>query len=344
MAPSANNQPAFPFLVPKSDLDHDLQEFFIDREARNLTPKTLLWYRQSLGIFADYLLSQGIEATADIATALLRRFLLHLRERGHNPGGIRNIWGAAKAFLRWYEAEAAPEGWKTPLRQVKSPKTPEVQMQPVPLGDLRKMLATCGRRNPTGDRDRAILMALLDMGARAAEFVALDVGDVNLASGAVLIQEGKGRKFRTVFVGARSRRELLRYLRHRGDLGSDAPLWATRQGGRLTYARAAPGGAPTGRGRWRAHALATQLPPRLRPGLLAGRCGPGEPATDAGPCRLEYPAALPGPDRGRPACGPRQGLAGGPPAVGSPGHRAGHVAMSHSSPRMGHRRLGGVMP
>jgi integrase/recombinase XerD len=96
------------------------------------------------------------------------------------------------------------------------------------------MLATCERHTFAGDRDRAILLCLLDTGCRASEFVALDVGDVNMSTGAVIIRKGKGGKFRTAFMGASTRREVLRYLRHRADAGG--PLWVTMAGARLTYA------------------------------------------------------------------------------------------------------------
>ena len=97
------------------------------------------------------------------------------------------------------------------------------------------MLATCERRTFTGDRDRAAMLALLDTGARASEFTALDVGDVNQGTGAVLIRHGKGDKSRVTFLGAKARRELARYLRRRGEQSPSAPLWATKTGARLTY-------------------------------------------------------------------------------------------------------------
>jgi site-specific recombinase XerD len=103
----------------------------------------------------------------------------------------------------------------------------------MPLSDLKAMLATCERRTFTGDRDRALLLALLDTGCRASEFLNLDLSEVNLSTGAVIIRKGKGRKFRTAFLGAKTRRELVRYLRHREDTG---PLWVTVQGTRLKYA------------------------------------------------------------------------------------------------------------
>jgi len=96
------------------------------------------------------------------------------------------------------------------------------------------MLKTCERRTFTGDRDRALLLSLLDTGCRASEFVALNVGDVNLHTGAVLVGAGKGGKARTTFIGAKSRRELSRYLRQSKAQAND-PLWLTVQGTRLTY-------------------------------------------------------------------------------------------------------------
>jgi site-specific recombinase XerD len=96
------------------------------------------------------------------------------------------------------------------------------------------MMATCDRRTFTGDRDRALLLALLDTGCRASESVALDVQDVNMTTGAVIIRSGKGGKFRTAFMGASTRREVLRYLRHGTE--NAGPLWVTPEGGRLTYA------------------------------------------------------------------------------------------------------------
>ena len=92
----------------------------------------------------------------------------------------------------------------------------------MPLDDLRAMLDTCERHTFGGDRDRAMLMTLLDTGARVSEFLALDVGDVDTKSGQVIIKHGKGDNGRATFIGAKTRREVLRYLRNRdGDLVAD---------------------------------------------------------------------------------------------------------------------------
>ena len=65
-----------------------------------------------------------------------------------------------------------------------------------------------------------ITPGMLDSGCRASEFVALNVGDVNLRSGAVMVRAGKGDKDRVTRIGERSRRALAAYLAERAGGGS----------------------------------------------------------------------------------------------------------------------------
>lgn len=71
------------------------------------------------------------------------------------------------------------------------------------------MLAACGK-DEQGRRDYVIVLALLDTGQRASEFMAMGVGDVGRDSIVKVI--GKGRKERYTRLGARARKAVLRYL------------------------------------------------------------------------------------------------------------------------------------
>ncbi|UCC75603.1 MAG: site-specific integrase [Anaerolineales bacterium] len=82
MGASRSDQPSRLFLLSKSDLDRDTQEFLIDRQARNLTPKTLRWYRQSLDIFVPFCTAQGVDSLQSLESSHLRRFLVRLHGRG----------------------------------------------------------------------------------------------------------------------------------------------------------------------------------------------------------------------------------------------------------------------
>jgi site-specific recombinase XerD len=95
------------------------------------------------------------------------------------------------------------------------------------------MMEACKGSGFTDVRDRAILFALLDTGARATEFCMIDLDDLDLTTGAILIRQGKGRKPRMVYLVQKSRRAIRAYLRMRHD--NDPALWVTDEGGRLTY-------------------------------------------------------------------------------------------------------------
>ena len=220
MSQPQNNQPA-------SQLFQDIEEFLIDRQARNLSAKTLSWYSHSLKLFTDYSAGHGIKATTAITPQHIRRFLIYL-QKDHNEGGVHNIFGALRSYLRWFATEYTPEGWPNPLAKVETPKRTQELEQPITLDDFKLLIATCESKTFTGDRDKAMLLFLLDSGVRHQELTDLQVGDVDLNTGQVIVKRGKGRKGRVVFIGAKTKRALLAYFRHYPNRNNDSPLWLTR--------------------------------------------------------------------------------------------------------------------
>lgn len=219
-------------LVARTELAQDIGAFLIDREARGLSARTVRFYGDELSYLRGFMEAQGIREVHGATPTHLRQYLLHLSGT-RNPGGIHAAYRAIRAFFRWCWIEYDIQS-PNPITKVRPPKVVQQPLEPLPLPDLQAMLKTCERRTFTGDRDRALLLSLLDTGCRASEFVALNVCDVNLHTGAVLIRAGKGGKSRTTFVGAKSRRELSRYFRQRKAHANEA-LWLTVQGTRLTY-------------------------------------------------------------------------------------------------------------
>ena len=221
--------------IGNQELRHEIDEFLVDRQARNCTPSTLDYYRRCTAAWRDFCVTKGITCTLDVTPSHVRRFLVHLADKGHSPGGVATLYTGVRAFLRWYRAEYAPEGWD-PLARIQAPKRPQELLKPLSLADFQAMLATCPRRTFFGDRDRALLLVLLDTGVRHQELADLTVGDVDLSTGLVVVQQGKGRKRRAVFIGSTTKRALLAYYRHRDNLQGDVPLWVKQNGERLSKA------------------------------------------------------------------------------------------------------------
>ena len=204
----------------KISLEEALEAFLLDCRARRLAPSTVEIYEEKLRRFFKWAEKEGLTMLADVDAHRLRRFLLWLDEVGHNAGGQHIHARALRAWLNFLEADGILE--VSPMRRVRMPKLPKPLPRVLTEGDIDAMLAAAGN-----DRDKAIILALLDTGARVSEFVALNVGDVDTA-GAVKIHHGKGDKARTVFLGYRALRALRRYLWQREDATAPAsPLWAS---------------------------------------------------------------------------------------------------------------------
>ena len=221
-------------LVPEWPLESEIGAFLTDRRARGLSERTIQFYDSELETWHSWTLAQGATELADITPDLLRRWLLVLGKR-RNAGGVHANYRSLKAFLRWTWDENEIDALN-PIRKVRAPRITQEPLEPLALSDLKALLATCDRDGFTGCRDRALLLALLDTGCRASEFLSLNLGDADLATGAVMVHQGKGGKQRVTFLGTRSRRALRRYLRYRLDPSEDEPLWVTTQDSRLSYA------------------------------------------------------------------------------------------------------------
>ena len=216
-------------------LDHlctAVQAFLNDKQAGGLSPQTVDFYRRSLNKFMRFCESQAIDQVEQITPEIIRSYLSRLEQDGHNANGRHAHYRSLRAFLYWLEAELGEEDYHAPIRKVKPPKLPKEVIEGVSLEDIQRMLAACQGRGFTELRDKALLLFLLDTGSRAGETLAIDLADVDFATGSVLIRKGKGSKQRMVYFSKTTRRALMAYLRARRD---DHPaLWVNERGERFT--------------------------------------------------------------------------------------------------------------
>ncbi|MFC2064164.1 tyrosine-type recombinase/integrase [Chloroflexota bacterium] len=201
------------------------EAFLTERKARGSAIGTITFYAKKLRLIIDYCEAVSVERINQITPNLIREYLLHLEDKGHNPGGRHAVYRALRAFLNWYELEAEPVDWSNPIKKVKAPKVPTEPLEPVSFETVAKMMKVCESGNFTGDRDAAIFLCLLDTGARANELLNVNLEDLNQASGIILIRQGKGAKPRQVYLGKKSKRAIRKYLRNRSD--NHPALWVT---------------------------------------------------------------------------------------------------------------------
>ena len=207
------------------------ETFITAKRAEGLSKSTLKYYREKIDIFLAWTEAQAVTQVQDVTADLLRRFLLTMSE-SHNAGGVHGIYRGVRAFLRFIEAEEVVAGWLSPTKKVKAPKVEAQPIEGASLEDISALLATCERSEFIGARDNALLLVLLDTGARVTEFLSIDLADID-SVGAVLLKHTKGKRPRYVYLSQKTRRAVRAYVRMRRD--TSPALWTTKHGERLTY-------------------------------------------------------------------------------------------------------------
>jgi integrase/recombinase XerD len=216
-------------------ISNELIAFLVDRQARQLSPRTIQFYEDELHWFLKFCQSENDSTMEVIDAPLIRNYLIHLSYR-RNKGGIHAAFRAIKAFLNWWQAEVDDPNYKNPITKITPPTLSKEPLPGIPIDHIRRLIASCNSHTELGQRDRAIFTILIDTGLRKEELVALNIGDIDFRIGAVHVHHGKGDKSRTVFMGPKARRELIRYLRFRPEYLPSSPLLENQAHSRLTGA------------------------------------------------------------------------------------------------------------
>lgn len=221
-----------------AELDHVRLPDLIDEylgalKVAGRSPRTIGWYRDFLLEFVRFVERDGRAATAgDLQAPVVRRWLLALqaRPRPLAPSSLAGRVRTLKAFGTWVASEL--DLVSNPLRAVPLPRVPEQLVPSLRDPEIIALLrASEGSRDP--ERDRAIVLLLLDTGVRVSEAASLRVRDLDLVEGRCRVF-GKGSKERLVPVGRRARKALRTWLSHRRGVRDDDPLFTGPGGHRLT--------------------------------------------------------------------------------------------------------------
>ncbi|NIM92104.1 MAG: tyrosine-type recombinase/integrase [Anaerolineales bacterium] len=193
-------------LVPKEN--HLIREAFIDfilsRQAALLSPSTIEFYKYTAGFFVDYIISQGVFEPEEISTNLVRAYLIEVNNRGVADATVHAHARGTRAFLSFLNED----GYISTPINIKMPCVEQKKMRVLSPDEMKQILKVCKK-----PRDKALILFLIDSGLRRSEACSLNWIDVDIPSGVVNIRRSKNKKARSVFIGVKTRRALLRYRR-----------------------------------------------------------------------------------------------------------------------------------
>lgn len=179
--------------------------FFVAKNIQGCTRRTLKYYKDVIDEFSRFINKPLLEVT----TNDVRYFLAVKKERdGVTDVTVNNLRRNISAFYSWCEDEEYIN--KSPLKKIKKIKEEKRVKKPFTEMEIEKMRIAA--RNE--ERLSAIIETLLSTGCRATELVGIDRDDVQ---GDELVVYGKGRKERKVYLNAKAKCAIDRYLETRTD-------------------------------------------------------------------------------------------------------------------------------
>jgi integrase/recombinase XerD len=206
-------------------LNDAYDDFILSRKAEQCSPATLEFYKYTAGKFVSWLEKHEMNSLQDLGARHVREFLALLISQGKADNTLHDNARAIKTLLHFWHGEHYLDA---PVTFV-MPKVAKKRLPCLSADEPQTILQAC-----TSVRDKAIVLFMGDTGLRRQEVIEANWGDVNMASGLVLVRRGKGGTARSTVVGAVARRELLAYRRTIKDASDNAPLFQSRTSGRLT--------------------------------------------------------------------------------------------------------------
>jgi len=205
-------------------IDELISRYALSNQADGKSPKTIAWYRDILNQFSTYLKAERYPChLSAISLDIVRDYVLYLRHKpkfkGHpftptqadylSPRTVQCHVRALKAFSSWLYAEGhTPENR---LKNLKIPKAPVTMIDPLIPEEIKKVTASINKKSPTGTRNYALFVTLLDTGLRASEAAGITLTNLNLADGYIKVM-GKGSKERIVPIGKYVQMTLWSYI------------------------------------------------------------------------------------------------------------------------------------
>jgi site-specific recombinase XerD len=217
----------------KPSLESLIGSWRLHLNAERKAPKTVRTYLEAATQLTQFLAEKGMPTNAaDIHREHVESFIVHLIET-NSPATALNRYSALQQLFKWLAEEGEiPE---SPMARMKRPKVDEVEIPVISDRDLRKLLGACKGQTFDDRRDTALILLMLDTGARASEAMGLELDDLDVDYEVAHVI-GKGGRHRSLPMSATTLKAIDRYLRARRAHAhaKSRSLWLGRNGA-LTY-------------------------------------------------------------------------------------------------------------
>jgi site-specific recombinase XerD len=215
------------------DMRRLLDSWTLHLRAERKSQQTVKTYTDGIKRFIAWCERTGREP--DLARAVVNAFVADLLDDGAEAATARSRQLSLRRFSTWLAEEGELDS--DPLVGLKPPKLDSKIIPELSDDQLRALIKACAGKDFWERRDEAIIRLMIETGARIGEVVAMEVDDIDLPAGTVIVRRGKGGKGRRVPIGPQTSRAVDRYLRlrraHR--LSGTPDLWLGDRGKTIGY-------------------------------------------------------------------------------------------------------------
>lgn len=196
-----------------------LSNFLLADLARGLSPATLAIYRYHLSRLTRFAFERTLTRLDQIDPHVLREFFADMHtspnqvpfakqpKRGFSPHTIDQAHRSLRTFFTWCVAEGLLA--TSPMLRIARPKLPQHKVPRLELSQVRELLAAA-ERTALPERNRALILLMVDSGLRVGEVVQLRCRDVRMDARRIRVI-GKSDKERDVPFSPLTREAILNW-------------------------------------------------------------------------------------------------------------------------------------
>lgn len=198
-------KPATTALVPINSMPEKIMIFLASKKLDGRAKTTLQSYQRYLIHFAQFIQKEP----QDINTMDVRMFLATFAKRDVKNATMATIIFVLKSFFAWLHAEEYIP--RNPMVKIQATKKDRNLRKALTREELEMLRMSCET-----DRDRAMIEFLYSTGCRLDEVTKLNKDDIGWGDDSVKVL-GKGSKERIVYLNAKAKVHVWRYLSARKD-------------------------------------------------------------------------------------------------------------------------------
>ena len=221
--------------APDNPLTESAERFITYlRDVRRLSPHTISNYKRDLLSLQRYCKANTKETIETLIESDIRAWASQLHRRGLAGGSIQRSLSATRSYYNFLGRENGI--LRNPATSVQAPRKPRKLPKTLDADQVDKYLAF-DSDTAVACRDSAMAELFYSSGLRLAELAAINIHDIDPQS-KLLTVTGKGRKTRTVPIGATALHTIARWLKVRepDSAGTTDPgaLFTSNRGRRIS--------------------------------------------------------------------------------------------------------------